>query len=163
MKVKAFYVSELGMEIEIAVDTTVIKPGSSFIYHEPKYFYHNIVKENLKEFYKDEGNERKAINACITLYHVADWYSKNKEDRKKIYDEMPYSEALESIANGTKHFNLAKPYHTGHKDGTNTEKKLIVIKDKIETELSKILKDIEVFWDSKLDKSYPFPLNKEGF
>lgn len=152
--VKKISIPELGLEIFPDIRITVEKPGPSFIYHEPKYFYHKIVKQNLKEFYADEGDERKAINACITLYHVLDWFCKTKQEKKDLCKEIPYNDALESIANGTKHFNLDKPYRTGRKTGTNVPRKLIVIKDEKETELSTILKAIEEFWDNKLGKHY---------
>ena len=157
---KKVTIPELGVEIEFKTDVTVTRPGSSFIYHEPKYFYHKVVKENLKEFYRDEANERKAINACITLYHVADWYCPTKEGRKKIYEDMPYSGALESIANGTKHFNLEKPYHTGRKEGSHVSTKLIVNDGKETIELQTILRKIEKFWNSKLGDKYTGPFNQ---
>lgn len=144
----------MGIEIFPNVHIQVERPGPSFIYHEPKYFYHMIVKQNLKEFYSDKGNERKAINACITLFHVLDWFCKTKQEKKDLCKEIPYNDALESIANGTKHFNLDKPYRTGRKTGTNMPRKLIVIKDEKETELSTILKAIEEFWDNKLGKRF---------
>ena len=80
--VKKISIPELGLEIFPDIRITVEKPGPSFIYHEPKYFYHKIVKQNLKEFYADEGDERKAINACITLYHVLSYKTSPKHDTK---------------------------------------------------------------------------------
>ena len=151
---KKISIPELGIEVFPNVHIQVERPGPSFIYHEPKYFYHMIVKQNLKEFYADEGNERKAINACITLFHVLDWFCKTKQEKKDLCKEIPYNDALESIANGTKHFNLDKPYRTGKKSGTNEPKKLIVIKDDKEIELSEMLKAIEKFWDGKLGERY---------
>ena len=81
-------------------------------------------------------------------------FCKTKQEKKDVSKEIPYSDALESIANGTKHFNLDKPYRTGRKSGTNEPKKLIVIKDDNEIELSKMLKEIEKFWDKKLGERY---------
>ena len=141
---------ELGLEIEPVINYTVIHKGSSFIYQDPRYYYHLIIKENLKEFYSDETNERKAINACITLYHLIDWYCPSKEEKKKLRQEIPYGDALESIANGTKHFNKEKQYQAGEKNGTHVEKTLIVTNGKDTLELKEILKGIERFWDSKI-------------
>jgi|ERR1035437_495145 cell division protein FtsI/penicillin-binding protein 2 len=141
---------EMGLEIEPVINMTVIRKGSSFIYQDPRYFYHKIVKENLKEFYNDETNERKALNACITLYHVIDWHCPSKEEKKKVRKEIPYGEALENIANGTKHYNKEKPYQSGRKDGTHVPEKLIVTNGKNTLELRQILEGIEKFWDSKL-------------
>lgn len=158
---KKIYIPELGITIEPQLDIVLERPGSSFIYHEPKYFYHRIVKRNLQEFYNDETDARKAINACITLFHVTDWFCKSKEEKEEIFKEMPYNEALESIANGTKHFNVNKPYKTGRKEGTDKPTKLLVIKDNSQIELTAMLKEIEKFWDEKLGEKYLAVYNEE--
>lgn len=158
MKRRILKLSGLGLEIEPVIEVTVTRKGSSFIYGNPKHFYFKVIKENLKEFYKDETNERKAINACITLYHMADWHCPNKEERKKIWAEIPYSAALESIANGTKHFNTEKPYQAGKKEGTHLPKKLIVSNGEHIIECKHILETVEKFWDSKIGKE-PWDLN----
>lgn len=150
MKRRIIKFPEIGLEIEPVIEMTVIRKGSSFIYQDPRYFYHKIVKENLNEFYNDETNERKALNACITLYHVIDWRYPSKEEKTKISKEIPYGAALESIANGTKHYNKEKPYQSGKKDGTHIPEKLIVTNGKDIFELKHILEEIEKFWDSKL-------------
>lgn len=158
---KKISIPELGLEIFPDIKVTLERPGPSFIYHEPKYFYHRIVKQNLREFYKDESDERTAINACITLYHVRDWFCRTKTEKEAISKEMPYSAVLENIANGTKHFNLDKPCKTGRKSGTNVPRKLIVIKDDKEIELIEILKAIEKFWDARLGERYIAVYNEE--
>ena len=79
---KKISIPEMGIEIFPNVHIQLERPGPSFIYHEPKYFYHRVVKQNLKEFYADEGDERKAINACITLFHVLDCFVRQNKKRK---------------------------------------------------------------------------------
>lgn len=143
---------DLGLEVEIIVDATITNKGSSFVYQNARSFFNNIVKENLKEFYKDETDHRKAINACITLYHLADWHYPIKDERKKIRkEEIPYNDALESIANGTKHFNREKPYQTGRKTVSNMPEKLILNNGKNVPELKHMLTEIEKYWDSILN------------
>lgn len=142
---------DLGLEVEIIVDATITNKGSSFVYQNARSFFNNIVKENLKEFYKDETDNRKAINACITLYHLTDWHCSTKDEKKKLWLEIPYNDALESIANGTKHFNREKPYQTGRKTVSNMPEKLILNNGKNVLELKQMLKDIEKYWDSILN------------
>lgn len=142
---------DVGLEIEIIVDSTITNKGSSFIYQNARSFFNNIVKENLNEFYKDETDHRKAINACITLYHLTDWHCSNKEEKKKMWRKIPYNDALESIANGTKHFNREKPYQTGRKKVSNMPEKIILNNGKNIIELKHMLKEIEKYWDSILN------------
>lgn len=158
MERRIFKIPELGLEIEPIIDITVTHKGSSFIYAHPKHFYYKIVKENLSEFYKDDLNPRKALNACLTLYHMADWHCNNREVRKKLWEKMPYSEALESIANGTKHSNTEKPYQAGYKDSSGPRKELIVSSGDKVIKLTLILKEIEKFWDTKIGEK-PWDLN----
>ncbi len=83
---------------------------------------------------------------------MADWYWPDKEDRKKAWKEVPFNEILESVVNGTKHFNTEKPYQAGKTDGTHVPKKLIVTNNSGEDtiELKYILEEVEKFWDSKI-------------
>ena len=152
MERKIFTIPELGIEIEPVINVSVIHRGSSFIYANPKYFYDKIVKENLREFYEDETNERKAINACMTLYHVPEWLYTDKEERKNMGKEVPHNEVLASIVNGTKHFNTGKSYQAGKKYGTHVPKKLIVSNGRDTIELKLIVEAVEKFWDSKIGK-----------
>ena len=158
MERRIFRIPELGIEIEPVINMTRIRKGSSFIYNDPKHFYYKIVKENLKDFYKDENNERKAVNACITLHHMSEWFCSNKEELKEFRKEMPYGEAVECIANGTKHRNAEKVYQGGITDGTHAPKKMIVSKGDEVIELKHILETIEKFWDAKIGKP-PFDIN----
>lgn len=159
MERKIFNVADIpGLEIEIITDITMTHKGSSFIYAHPKHFYYKIVKENLEEFYKNDLDPRKAINACLTLYHMADWHCADREARKKLWKEIPHSERLESIANGTKHSNTEKTWQAGYRDVSGKEKVLIVSNgDKI-LELKTILKEIEEFWDKRIGGK-PWDLN----
>ncbi len=71
-----------------------------------------------------------------------------------MWREIPYNDALESIANGTKHFNREKPYQTGRKTVSNMPEKLILNNGKNVLELKQILKDIENYWDSILNPNF---------
>ena len=142
---------DIGLEIGIMIASTITNKGSSFIYQNARSFFNNIVKENLKEFYNDETDHRKAINACITLYHLIDWYCSTKDEKKKTWQEIPYNDALESIANGTKHFNREKPYQTGRKKISDMPEKLIMDNGTNIVELKHMLKEIEKYWDLVLN------------
>ena len=135
-------------EIDMDINATVTHKGSSFENYNTLAFYNNVIKPNLKDFYKDELNSRKAINACITLYHLADWYIPNdKNKRNELKSKIPFNEVLENIANGTKHCNKDKKYQTGRKEGSYIDTKLIVDDGKNTENLIDILKEIENFWD----------------
>lgn len=141
-------VPELGLELDLDINATVIHKGSSFKNYNALAFYKNVIKSNLKDFYEDELNSRKVINACITLYHIADWYIPNdKNKRNELKSKIPFNEVLESIANGTKHCNKTKKYQTGKKEGSYTYTKLIVDDGTNTYNLIDILKEIENFWD----------------
>ena len=149
--VNKLFIPELGIEMDIDINSTVIHKGSSFNNYSVEAYYHNVIKPNLKDFYEDELNPRKVLNACITLYHLADWYApENKTKKKELYSKIPFNEILESIANGTKHCNKEKKYQTGKKEGSYIPTKLIVDNGTSTYNLIDILKDIENFWDITL-------------
>ena len=144
-------IPELGLEINMGFNLKTTNDGSSFDNYNYVVFYQNIVKQNLKEFYNDELNQRKAINACISLYHMADWYILNdKLKRKTFYKKIPYNKILECITNGTKHCNKEKEFKTGKKEGSYIPTKLIVENGANTYDLVDILKEIECFWDITL-------------
>lgn len=139
-------------EIDMDINATVTHKGSSFENYNTLAFYNNVIKPNLKDFYKDELNSRKAINACITLYHLADWYIPNdKTKRNELKSKIPFNEVLENIANGTKHCNKTKKYQTGRKEGSYIDTKLIVNDGSKTYNLIDILKEIENFWNIELN------------
>lgn len=142
-------IPDLELEIDMDIDATVIHKGSSFENYNAKAFYLNVIKQNLKDYYSDELNTRKVINACITLFHLADWYIPNDKNKRRAFQEkIPFNAVLESIANGTKHCNKEKKYQTGKKEGSYVHTKLIV-DDGINTyNLIDVLKAIEKYWDS---------------
>ena len=142
-------IPDLGLEIDMDINATVIHKGSSFENYNAKAFYLNVIKQNLKDYYSDELNTRKVINACITLFHLADWYIPNDKNKRLAFQEkIPFNGVLESIANGTKHCNKEKKYQTGKKEGSYIHTKLIV-DDGINTyNLIDVLKAIEKYWDS---------------
>lgn len=142
-------IPDLGLEIDMDIDATVIHKGSSFENYNAKAFYLNVIKQDLKDYYSDELNTRKVINACITLFHLADWYIPNDKNKRRAFQEkIPFNGVLESIANGTKHCNKEKKYQTGKKEGSYVHTKLIV-DDGINTyNLIDVLKAIEKYWDS---------------
>lgn len=142
-------IPDLGLEIDMDINATVIHKGSSFENYNAKAFYLNVIKQNLKDYYSDELNTRKVINACITLFHLADWYIPNDKNKRRAFQEkIPFNGVLESIANGTKHCNKEKKYQTGKKEGSYVHTKLIV-DDGINTyNLIDVLKAIEKYWDS---------------
>ena len=136
--------------IDMDINATVTHKGSSFENYNTLAFYNNVIKPNLKDFYKDELNSRKAINACITLYHLADWYiPSDKTKRNELKSKIPFNEVLENIANGTKHCNKDKKYQTGRKEGSYIDTKLIVDDGSKTYNLIDILKEIENFWDAE--------------
>lgn len=142
-------IPDLGLEIDMDINATVIHKGSSFENYNAKAFYLNVIKQNLKDYYSDELNTTKVINACITLFHLADWYIPNDKNKRRAFQEkIPFNGVLESIANGTKHCNKEKKYQTGKKEGSYVHTKLIV-DDGINTyNLIDVLKAIEKYWDS---------------
>lgn len=142
-------IPDLGLEIDMDINATVIHKGSSFENYNAKAFYLNVIQQNLKDYYSDELNTRKVINACITLFHLADWYIPNDKNKRRAFQEkIPFNGVLESIANGTKHCNKEKKYQTGKKEGSYVHTKLIV-DDGINTyNLIDVLKAIEKYWDS---------------
>lgn len=142
-------IPDLGLEIDMDINATVIHKGSSFENYNAKAFYLNVIKQNLKDYYSDELNTRKVINACITLFHLADWYIPNDKNKRRAFQEkIPFNGVLESIANGTKHCNKEKKYQTGKKEGSYVHTKLIV-DDGINTyNLIDVLKAVEKYWDS---------------
>ena len=145
------FIPELGIEMDIDINSTVIHKGSSFNNYSVEAYYHNVIKPNLKDFYEDELSHRKVINACITLYHIVDWYAQgNKTKKKELYSKIPFNEILESIANGTKHCNKEKKYQTGKKEGSYIPTKLIVNDGNNTYTLIDVLKEIEKFWDTEL-------------
>ena len=142
-------IPELGLEVDLDINSTVIHKGSSFENYNSKAFYLNVIKPNLKEYYADELNTRKVINACITLCHMADWYIPNdKQKRRTFQEKIPFHGVLESIANGTKHCNKEKKFQTGKKEGSYIYTKLIVDDGKNTYNLIDVLKEIEKYWDS---------------
>ena len=148
-------VPELGLELDLDINATVIHKGSSFENYNALAFYKNVIKPNLKDFYEDELNSRKVINACITLYHLADWYIPNdKNKRNELKSQIHFNEVLESIANGTKHCNKTKKYQTGKKEGSYIYTKLIVDDGTNTYNLIDILKEIENFWDIEFKLRY---------
>lgn len=148
--VNKIVVPELGVEIDLDINAKVINKGSSFENYNALAFYQNVIKANLKEFYNDELNSRKAINACITLYHLPDWYIlKDKNKRNDLKNKIPFNEVLESVANGTKHCNKSKKYQTGREEGSFISTKLIVDNGSNSYILIDILKEIENFWDNE--------------
>ena len=149
--VNKLFIPGLAVEMDIDINSTVIHKGSSFNNYSVKAYYFNVIKPNLKDFYEDELNPRKVINACITLYHLVDWYAQgNKTKKKELYSKIPFNEILESIANGTKHCNKEKKYQTGKKEGSYVPTKLIVNDGKNTYTLIDVLKEIEKFWDTEL-------------
>jgi hypothetical protein len=142
-------IPDLGLEIDMDINATVIHKGSSFENYNAKAFYLNVIKQNLKDYYSDELNTRKVINACITLFHLADWYIPNDKNKRRAFQEnIPFNGVLESIANGTKHCNKEKKYQTGKKEGSYAHTKLIVDDGANTYNLIDVLKAIEKYWDS---------------
>ena len=68
---KEIHFPELGLTLYPKIKTIMTHTQSIFEFYDAKAFYIGVVKENLKEFYKDTSNTRKAINACISLYHIS--------------------------------------------------------------------------------------------
>jgi len=133
-----------GMKIRIRY------PGPAFVGGDTKYFYHRIVKENIREFYADPKDERKGINACVLLYHMLDWHCKTKQEKDVVYNKIPFCDVLESIVNGTKHANPNKKY----KAYISSEHKLMAFEKERDIELLDVINSIEAFWDNIYDKHY---------
>ncbi len=132
------------------IETTVTHTQSIFEFYDARAFYRGVIKENLKDFYQDPTNTRKAINACITLYHLADWYWVNDKNKREKQKEIPHSLALSDIANGSKHFNPQKCYQSGKVEGTDIPETLTLNSDNEVIKIEDMLKEIEKFWDNKI-------------
>lgn len=141
---------EIWTEIFPNIKIRVRFPGPGFVGGDTKYFYHRIVKENIRDLEADPKDERKGVNACVLLYHMLDWYCKTRQEKDAVYKQIPFSDVLESIANGTKHANPNKKYKTY----INSEHKLMVFENEQDIELLDVIKSIEAFWDKKLGKRY---------
>lgn len=147
---KEINIPELGLTIYPKIETRVTHTQSIFNFYNAKTFYTGVIKENLKDFYQDPTNTRKAINACITLYHVADWYWVNDKNKREKQKEIPYSLALSDIANGSKHFNPQKSYQSGKIEGTDIPETLTLNSENEVIKIEDMLREIEKFWDSKI-------------
>lgn len=147
---KEIHIPELGLTIYPKIETTVTHTQSIFNFYNAKTFYTGVIKENLKDFYQDPTNTRKAINACITLYHVADWYWVNDKNRREKQKEISHSLALSDIANGSKHFNPQKRYQSGKIEGTDTPETLTLNSGNEVIKIEELLREIEKFWDDKI-------------
>ena len=147
---KEIHIPELGLTIYPKIETTVTHTQSIFDFYDAKAFYRGVIKENLKDFYQDPANARKAINACITLYHLADWYWVNDKNKREKQKEIPHSLALSNIANGSKHFNPQKCYQSGKVEGTDIPETLTLNSDNEIIKIEDMLKEIEKFWDYKI-------------
>ena len=147
---KEIHIPELGSTIYPKIETTVTHTQSIFSFYNARAFYVGVIKENLKDFYKDPTNERKAINACITLYHLADWYWVNDKNKREKQKEIPHSLALSDIANGSKHFNPQKSYQSGKFEGPDIPETLTLNSDNEIIKIEDMLREIEKFWDSKI-------------
>lgn len=147
---KEINITELGLTIYPKIKTTITHSKSIFGCYSAKVYYKQIVKENLKDFYKDLSSERKAINACITLYHLEDWYWKDDPMKKEKKKEVPYSLALADIANGSKHFEPNRTYLSGNIEGTDIPPILTLNKGEEVIKIEDMLKEIEKYWDDKL-------------
>lgn len=133
-----------GMKIRIRY------PGPAFVGGDTKYFYHRIVKGNIRDFYKAPKDERKGLNACVLLYHMLDWHCKTKTEKQILYKQIPFCEVLESIVNGAKHSNSNKPYNAY----VSSEHKLMAFKNEQDIELIDVVKNIESFWDEIYGEYY---------
>lgn len=147
---KEIHIPELGLTIYPKIETTVTHTQSIFEFYDARAFYRGVIKENLKDFYQDPTNTRKAINACITLYHLADWYWVNDKNKREKQKEIPHSLALSDIANGSKHFNPQKCYQSGKVEGTDIPETLTLNSDNEVIKIEDMLKEIEKFWDNKI-------------
>lgn len=147
---KEIHFPELGLTLYPKIETIMTHTQSIFEFYDAKAFYIGVVKENLKEFYKDTSNTRKAINACISLYHLADWYWVNDKNKREKQKEIPHSLALSDIANGSKHFNPQKHYQSGEIEGTDIPVTLTLNSGNEIIKIEDMLKEIERYWDSKI-------------
>ena len=147
---KEIRVPELGIVIYPEVEVTVTHSQSIFSCYNANKYYKDIVKENLKDFYSDPINERKAINACITLYHLADWYWKDDPKKQEKKKSVPYSLALADLANASKHFEPERTYHSGSIEGTNKAKILTLNHGDQIIKIEDMLHEIEDYWDKLL-------------
>lgn len=138
-------------ELEFHTEVTVTHGGSIFGLATSKQYFETVVSPNLTEYYRDPLDVRKAINACISLYHLADWHWSrlSKEEKKNKKSNIPYNEALECIANGSKHFNTQKTYQSGEVDGSYTERALTLNCGDKTVILKDMLRDIHHYWEKE--------------
>ncbi len=147
---KEINILELGLTIYPKIKTTITHSKSIFGCCNAEVYYKKVVKENLKDFYKDLNSERKAINACITLYHLEDWYWKDDPMKKEKKKEVPYSLVLADISNGSKHFEPNRTYLSGNIEGTDISPILTLNKGEETIKIEDMLRTIEKYWDKKL-------------
>lgn len=100
----------------------------------PRFYYDNFVKPNYDEFCADEGSLRKAFNAVVSLFHMADNYFnyyKRRGDAKvaglnnltdfqiHMSGLTPYFNDVQSMANAYKHLytNSGKAHVTVQSGG----------------------------------------------
>ncbi len=100
----------------------------------PLGYYDNFVVPNYEDFCNDEESIRKAFNAAVSMYHMADIYFKycRKHHKGKVSDynkmkdfhiflskKSTYFNDIQSVANAYKHLYLQtkKPYVTVESTG----------------------------------------------
>ncbi len=139
-------------ELEFHTNVTITHARSIFGLATSKEYFEKVVLPNLQEFYKSPLDVRKALNACISLYHLADWHwtTLPREEKNNKKNNIPYNEPLESIANGSKHFNTQKTYQSGEVDGSFTERSLTLNCGEKTIILKKMLEDIQKYWEREL-------------
>lgn len=147
---KEIYYPKLGLTIYPKLEVTATHSQSIFGCFNATVYYKRVVKENLKDFYKDLSSERKAINACITLYHLEDWYWIDDPQKKEKRKEVPYSLALADIANASKHFEPKRTYLSGSIEGTDIPETLTLNRGDEVIKIEDMLREIEKYWDEKL-------------
>lgn len=139
-------------DLIINTEVTITHGKSIFGLMSSKQFFKDVVLPNLTDFYASPLDVRKAINACISLYHLSDWHwlnlDKNAKNVKR--NAIPYNTALESITNGSKHFNTQKPYQSGEIDGSYTKRALTLNCDEKTIVLKDMLQEIQKFWENEL-------------
>ena len=85
----------------------------------PQQFWQTHAVPNVREFRKDVGDQRKAMNAALSAFHMHDYVWKTYHDSApaKVFHQTarPYDFALHLIRKECSDFNLIRDLANAHK------------------------------------------------
>ena len=85
----------------------------------PQQFWQTHAKPNIGEFRRNTADQRKAMNAALSAFHMHDyvWETYHESAPAKIFQQTarPYDFALYLIENECREFNLIRDLANAHK------------------------------------------------